>query len=134
MLDVEKSFTWMAWVNPQAFIDAPLFQWRTHTGNNHGPHVWLHPQGQLFFSAQSGDTNLWQGVRESNARYKLNEWNRLAVTFIYTTGETGLYVNGAVEWYQDDERVQQLQPTYGDIYIASRYASSINIVFKVFRF
>ena len=120
-LDVEKSFTWMAWVNPDAFVDAPLFHWSTHTGHKHGPHIWLHPDGKLFFRAQHGRTNLWQGSRKSNAKYTLNQWNKLAVTFIYSSGETGFYVNGAVEWVHDAERVQQLQPTAGDIYMGNRY-------------
>ena len=109
----------MAWVYLASNKDGPLFNWNTHTGHRHGPHIWV-IGGRLFSRGQDGNTALWHSAKASNTKPKLNAWNRLAVSFIYETGEFGLYVNGNVVWYQIKERRQQMQPTYGDIAIGNR--------------
>ena len=113
VLDVQKSFTWMAWVYPESLQSGPLFDWNHDFGNHWETHIWVH-ENTLFMNMKGmgSDTISTQAPATK-------EWNKLAVSFRYSTGDVGFYVNGKIQWLEDQFK-QGTHHTFGNINIGVR--------------
>ena len=70
-----------------------------------------------------------RGGKGSSAKVQLGQWNRVAISDIYSTAEIGFYVNGNVNWIARGY-TERLLSTYGDIYFGSRQNPFLKLVFS----
>ena len=114
VLDVQRSFTWMAWVYPESGQGGPLFSWTTHTESLWGTHIWMTGEQQFYLKIGTLPTS-----SRTSQGLIVNQWNKVAATYNFENGEVGIYLNGKSEWSKTSDRIQPTagQGTRGDIYM-----------------
>ena len=81
----------MAWVYLEALHDWPLFEWPNPSP--WGTHIWIH--GNRFYF---NTPHLSEYIYTTRVP-KIKQWNKLAMSWNFSTGHIEMYVNGHRELF-----------------------------------